>query len=340
MPRPYRNGICVVPVRPSLTGRPCAFPLGRALLAAILFGTAFLAAYLAPRVAQAQNIGHKLLGGIGIDAGVQPEPGFYLIDRLVRYDANKLRDRDGVLVLVRGLDIDVIANTLGAALTLKPKHGPYLTFAFGLPLADIDLNIADPRVSVDRSGFGDIFVQPLMLGSRFAHVDLVAAYAFYAPTGRFEPRGGSGVGRGFWSHQFSLGGAIFADRARQHRASALLSYDLNHRKRGIDIRRGNTLQIQGGAGIRVLGIVDIGLAGFALWQVTDDSGADLPPQLRGARDRVYGLGPEVDVLIPALRLRLGLRAEWDLGVRSRPEGRILVGGLVVALWRPGPPGER
>lgn len=118
------------------------------------------------------------------------------------------------------------------------------------------------------------------------------------------------------------------------RASALLSYDLNRPKRGIDIKRGNTVQIQGGAGMRVHDLIDAGVAGFALWQVTDDSGADLPPMLRGARDRVFGLGPEVDILIPALRLRLDLRAAWDFGVRSRPQRRILVASLTYVAWRP------
>src|SRR5690606_19585014 len=151
--------------------------------------------------------------------------------------------------------IDVLANAFGASLTLKPEDAPYLGFAFGLPLADISVNANDPRIAVDRSGFADIFVQPLKLGWRFPRGDVVTSYAFYAPTGRFAPRGRAGVGRGFWSHQFSLGGAIFAGRERQIRASALLSYDINLRKRDIDIRRGNTLQIQGGAGVRVARIV-------------------------------------------------------------------------------------
>ncbi len=332
MPRRYLNAIRAMSARRRPAGRPRACALGPTCLAALLI--------LAAPHAQAQDLGHKLLGGIGIDAGVQAEPGFYLSDRIVRYDANRLRDRDGNLVPIRGLKIDVVANAFGASLTLKPKNAPYLSFAFALPLADISVNANDPRIAVDRSGFADIFVQPLKLGWRFPHGDIVTSYAFYAPTGRFEPRGREGVGRGFWSHQFSLGGAVFSGRQRQIRASALLSYDLNLRKRGIDIRRGNTLQVQGGAGVRFARIATIGIAGFALWQVTDDSGADIPPMLRGARDRVYGLGPEIDLLIPALRTRLDLRAEWDFGVRSRPQGRILVAGLTIALWRPAPPGPR
>lgn len=236
----------------------------------ILFGAILLAAaHFAARPAQAQNLGHKVLGGVGIDAGVQPEPGLYLLDRIIFFDANTLRDRHGARVPIRGLDVDAVGNVFGASLMIKPRNGPYLTFAFGLPWADISLTTTDPRVSVDRSGFGDLFVQPLMLGTRFRHADLVAAYTFYAPTGRFEPRRASGgVGRGFWTHQFSLGGAYFLSRERQIRASALFSYDLNLRKHGIDIRRGNTFQVQGGAGVRSRPQGRILVAGlsFALWR--------------------------------------------------------------------------
>src|SRR5690606_37295019 len=336
MPRRYLNTIRATSVRRHPASRRFAYARGPTYLAALLLAAALLTA----PSAQAQDREHKLLGGVGIDAGVQAEPGLYLSDRIVHYDASRLRDRNGDLVPIRGLNVDVLANAFGASLTLKSENAPYLSFAFALPLADISVNATDPRIALDRSGFADIFVQPLKLGWRFPHGDIVTSYAFYAPTGRFEPRGREGVGRGFWSHQFSIGGAVFSGPQRLFRASALLSYDLNLRKRGIDIRRGNTLQVQGGAGVRFARIATIGIAGFALWQVTDDSGADIPPMLRGARDRVYGLGPEIDLLIPALRTRLDLRAEWDFGVRSRPQGRILVAGLTIALWRPAPPGPR
>jgi len=321
----------VTPLRPALL-RPALLrpaPLYLALLSL---------APLATPEARAQDLGHKILGAVGIDAGTQTPPGLYFATRVIRFDAGRLRDRHGDLVPLQGLDIDVVAAAFGAALTLKPRGAPYLGFAFSIPWADISINVDDPRVSVDRYGFGDLFVQALKVGWRFPSIDLGAAYAFYAPTGRFEPRGRSGVGRGFWAHQFSLGFALYNSRERRTRASALLSYDLNRPKRGIDIRRGNTFQIQGGAGVRIAGGIDAGLAGFALWQVTDDTGADVPPILRGARDRVYGLGPEVDILIPALRLRLDLRAEWDFGVRSRPQGRILVATLTYVAWRPEPRG--
>ena len=64
----------------------------------------------------AQDLGHKLPGGIGLDAGkAPPEPGFYLVDRFVTYDADQVRDRRGDVVPVKGLRIGVLANGFGVA---------------------------------------------------------------------------------------------------------------------------------------------------------------------------------------------------------------------------------
>ena len=283
-----------------------------------------------------QSLGHKMLGGVGIDAGTQSEPGLYIADRLMWFGADRLIDRNGDVVPVPGLNIDAYGNMLGFGFTTKPRgaRGAYLSFAAGVPLAKVSLRIDDPRVHVDRSGMGDLFVQPLQVGWRKKRHDAVAMYTFYAPTGKFEPRTGNGVGRGYWTHQFSVGAAGFRGSDRMTRASALVSYDLNLKKRGIDIRRGNTLQIQGGAGVGVLKVVTVGVAGFAMWQVSDDVGADIPPSLRDLSTRAFGVGPEIHLLIPALRGRIEARFEREFAVRSRPEGQILLVGFGQQVWRP------
>jgi hypothetical protein len=289
---------------------------------------------LVARAGGAQQLGQKLLGGVGIDAGTQALPGLYLIDRFGYFTSEALRNDEGDVVPIRGLDVEVFGNVLGLSFTHKLRRGPFLTFAAGVPLADLSVSRGDPRSSLDVFGFGDAFVQPLKLGWRRGDFDVVASYTAYVPTGRFEPRAIGGIGRGHWTHQFSLGSAAYLSRNRLTRISALVSYDLNTNKRGIDIKRGNTIQVQGGAGIGLPANVTIGIAGFALWQVSDDRGSDLPPALRGLRTRAFGLGPEINVVIPKHRLRAELRYETEFLVRSRIDGGILVAGLSYQVWRP------
>ena len=295
---------------------------GARVLCGIAIGAALVTA---TADAAAQELGHKVLGGLGVDAGTQPKPGIYAGDRFLYYAAGRIVDRNGDVVPIRAPHVDVAADAVGVGATMKWARLPYVTVAAAVPVARIGLEVAEPRRSVDRFGLGDVFVEPLKLGWGIDRFDVVTSYAFYVPTGAFQPGGGSGgVGRGHWTHQFSVGGAVFADAARRWRASALATYDLNTKKRGIDITRGDTVRIEGGAGARVFGVLDLGGAAYALWQVGEDRGADLPASLRGARERAYGLGPEMGVVIPMLRARITFRAMWDFAAESRPEGRVLM----------------
>jgi hypothetical protein len=281
---------------------------------------------MASRLA-AQQLGYKLLGSAGIDAGVQPAPGLALIARMMQYGSTQLRDREGNVVPIAGLDISAIGTGLGASYTAKPTSALYLSFAAGVPVARIHVSSDNPAASLNGYGFGDLFVQPIKVGWRERRFDVVTADMLYIPTGHFEPRTGGGPGSGYWTNQLSVGGALYADSARTHRISALASYELNSKKRGIDVRRGNMFQVQGGAGAAVAKGTLLGVAGYALWQVTPDRGADIPPQLRGERSRVFGLGPEVDLTIPSWRTRAELRVEREFGVQSRPKGQVVAFGV-------------
>ena len=288
----------------------------------------------------AQDLGHKLPGLIGLEAGKVPPPGLYLIDRVVSYEADELRDRRGMLIPVADLQLLGRANAVGLSYTIQlPRRTTSFTMTAAAPLARLRLNIRDrPEASFDRFGLADIYIQPALLGWRLGRVDLVASYGLYLPTGTSPLAGGKGLSAGHVTHQFSAGGSIYANKNRTSFVTALASYDANLRKRGIDITRGDTLNIQGGAGTNLFNrVVEAGLAFNSLWQVRADRGADLPVVLRGARDRVYGFGPDGAVMIKAIQSQLRIRYEWDMGVRSRPKGNVFVVGLNITLQRPQQP---
>jgi hypothetical protein len=278
-----------------------------------------------------QELGNKILGTLGLLAGSQPGSGVYIADRFVRYSSNELIDRNGNRIPI-DLDLDALANAIGVQVTFKlPWHSAYMNASLGIPWARVNLQTDRPEANADRFGFGDVYVQPVKLGWKMSWIDIVAGYSFYAPTGRFTPMGSDGVGRGYWTHQFSLGSTLYFGRSRTWNISEYASYDLNQPKRGLDITRGDTFQVQGGAG-KTLGIVDLGLAAYGLWQVRDDRGNDVPQSLRGARDRAFGLGPEIDIRLP-IHSRITLRYCHDVAVLTRPLGQILVFGLTVSAPR-------
>src|SRR6185503_3096064 len=151
----------------------------------------------------------------------QPLPGFYVVDKFVYFLATEAKDRHGNPLPLKGLDISAFGDAFGLAFVAKPKHLPYLNFAAAIPFARIHLSIDDPVVSIDNAGLSDIFVQPIKLGWRGDRHDVIAGYSFYAPSGKFQPKTGTGVGRGHWTHQFGVGGAYYTSKLRDSRASIL-----------------------------------------------------------------------------------------------------------------------
>ena len=292
-----------------------------------------MALVLASAPGVAQQLGHKVMGSLGLYAGTQPDAGLYVLNQFGSYGSNDIYDRYGHRIPVN-LNVNAVANFAGLQATLRLGHSVYLNIAAAGPVSHVSLTSDQPEASVDEFGLGDIYVQPVEIGWKAEHMDIVGGYAFYAPTGLYIPHGSGGIGLGQWTHEFSLGGTVYFDRAKAWRFSSLASYDLNQRKEGIDITRGDTFQIQGGAGKRFrigknLGTLDVGAVGYGLWQVRDDRGADLPAALRGARDVALGLGPEADYTVARIRSRFTVRYCQDVVAKSRPLGRILVIGIVV-----------
>ena len=133
----------------------------------------------------AQDIGHRLPGLLGLDAGKAPEPGLYLVDRIVYYKADHIRDRHGDVVPVEGLRLGAFANGFGVAwVTELPYLATRASATIAAPLVDVRLNSDRPEASVERFGLADVFIQPLKLGWRRERFDAVTSYALYAPTGR------------------------------------------------------------------------------------------------------------------------------------------------------------
>jgi hypothetical protein len=286
----------------------------------------------------AQEFGHKLLGGLGLKAGVQPDTGLYVGDQVVVYDAGKLVDRDGARVPGHFRLIG-IANAAGVSFSYRlPKLATYVSVAAALPIAWISGTTGSPPIRSALGGVADVYVQPLRLGWRLSRFDVVTSYAFYVPVGSIQPdEGPSGVSRAQWTHELSLGGTVYFDGRGSWQLSALASWDINGRKIGIDLTRGETLQVQGGLGKTFANILSVGPVGYALYQVQNDQGADVPHALAGARDRAFGLGGELDVTLDKGRTQVFLRYVHDLGVHTRPEAQLFFAGVAIRAWKPSGP---
>ncbi len=283
----------------------------------------------------AQEFGHKLLGGLGLQAGVQPDTGLYVGDQVVVLDSNQLFDRRGARVPGR-FQLIGVGNAVGAGFSYRlPRLATYVSAAVSIPIAWISGASGSPPARLDLVGLADVYVQPLRLGWRLSHLDLVTGYAFYVPVGSIAPdEGPTGVSRAQWTHEISFGGTVYFDHRGSWSLSALGAWDINGRKIGVDLTRGETIQVQGGLAKTFGGIVSLGPVGYALYQVQNDRGADVPPALVGARDRAFGLGGELDLTLENGRSQLFFRYAHDVDVQTRPEAQLFFVGVAIRAWKP------
>jgi len=291
--------------------------------------------------ASAQFAGHNLLGDFGLKSGSQAAPGFYAGYLMNRYSTDTIRGPGGGTLPGSGQrDLTVYAHIgLASWVTSKKLFGADIGGMAAFPV--VNLAIDFPRLDFEPQsyGYGDTYVQPLNLGWHLKRADILAGYAFDAPTGRYETGANDNLGRGFWSHELSLGSTVYLDQAKTWNVATTGFYELHTRREGDNAKVGDILTLEGGAGKTLKQIINVGVVYYAQWKMTTDeapqgAGKTVETILR-TKHRVYGVGPEFSIFLPtkmdATGVKSGLsfvaRYFWETGAVNKTEG----GGLTLSL---------
>lgn len=191
----------------------------------------------------------------------------------------------------------------------------------GVPFSTGNLNPA-PGDSVGGFGLGDILLTPIALYEEKGEFDYTLQFTLWSSTGRFEPGSVKNRGAGFRSLVYSVGGVWYpgGDR-RDWSLSALARIEQNFEQEETGITPGHDVVIDWGIG-KVLGggRFDVGVSGFATWQLTDQSGGSAGPAPE--RYRYFGIGPEASVKAGS-NWTLRLRAHWEFAARNAVRGNNL-----------------
>src|SRR5215831_7540706 len=151
-----------------------------------LVGLAIFVFACYPLPLQGQYLGDQFLGLVGLKAGSQPGPGFYATLPLYFRDSSiSINDAQGNQVLKNATaDIHVWALPSVAVVTTYKILGANYGAAYTEWILNGILDQATTGFHRSTSyGFGDIYVQPIILGWHKAHADVTTGYAFFAPTG-------------------------------------------------------------------------------------------------------------------------------------------------------------
>jgi hypothetical protein len=290
--------------------------------------------------AQAQLNGSHTLGDFGVQSGTQPQPGFYAALFYLRYDTDTIKNANGDTVRLSPSAPGSIGVAAIAPLAWYVSRAKILGANYGamvvLPLANASIEAPAFAISeaVDTS-VSDLLVRPLDLGWHTPRADIAAGFQLYAPTGRYERGGSDNIGKGMWSYEPFLGTTVYFDEKRTVSLAATAYWELHGTKKDTEVKVGQLLTLQGGAGKSFLGGGLItGAAYYAQWKLTEDRLLEL--ELPGVspidvnvpgKHQVFAFGPDVTLPIASsskLFALVNIRYMWETGAQLKTQGQTLV----------------
>jgi hypothetical protein len=322
------------------------------------------------------EIGHFVPGLINIrDYFLPPEAGVYAVAYNYFYSTDRRNDDDGneidsLVVTVDppgpgarqiNVDIDVDLDLYALAVpliwvsdweVLGARYGAFIAPTFANASVEAQLAIGR-RFGGDADnasfGVGDLVVQPLWLDWAGKHWEVATAYAFYAPTGRYDtvnrvltpPIGDpvaieiedpDNIGFGFWTHQFQAAAAWYPWEHKGTAVTGVATYEYHAEKEDFDLQPGENLTLNWGISqfIPLTSdqhlLLEIGPAGWNSWQVHADSGTDANDT---KRDRTHAAGGQLGVTYVPWFLAVNFHGFSEYETRNRFQGYSL--GLSIAM---------
>ena len=287
-----------------------------AALAGTLLATAIRSA------AQTPIAGHYPPGQSGIRGAVTPEPG-WSITNFNRFFSN-LEAVDASGNVARDVGELRYANiTMVTWVTPWKVLGLRYGALVGVPFATGNLNPSPDEAGSSAFGLGDMLVTPISLYAREATWDYQFQFTLWSSSGRFSPGSPDNRGAGFGSFVYSAGATWYPSANRNDwSVSAIARLEQNFEQVATGIHPGNDLVIDWGLGKVIPGKrpLELGVSGFATWQISDQSGGI--PFTETSPYRYFGAGPEGS-WSPWDHWTFRVRAHWEFLARNAVQGNNL-----------------
>ncbi len=276
----------------------------------------------APVVTQAQPTAHYPPGTEGIKAATLPPPGIWFRDYNQVYFSDRLNDPQGNEIAGADPKAFVYAQVprLLWITDVKPLGG-YLGVDALLPLKYTYLKANTPNGPFDDHtfGVGDVFFEGTW-SWHFKQWDAAFGAGVWAPTGASSPTAPSTLaGNGYWTEMLTFGATWYPDEAKRFAISVLNRYEFNQKKKDTDITPGQAYTVEGGISYDIAKGLDLGVIGYYQQQVTEDSGTGASDN----RDRVAGIGPEINAFFPKMMFGVSLRYAYEFIAKDRLQGNTI-----------------
>jgi hypothetical protein len=279
------------------------------------------------KVTLAGETSHYVNGVEGIKCATLPPPGKYWLTYNTFYSSNDSIDKDGNKLDINfNIDVYALCNRFVWVTNKKLLNANY-TVDIIIPLVYTDIKIGALGINDHKFGLGDICIEPLALSWHGSRYDTAFGLSVFVPIGEYDANKPASPGKDFWTGMITLGGTYYFDTEKAWSASILARYEINSEKSKTDIKPGNDFHFEWGIGKRLAKFWNAGLTGYCRWQVTDDSGAGVTWD-KNIHDRVFSVGPEINVFLPSVNYAIVLRHQREFSAKDRSEGNVTTLNLI------------
>lgn len=306
-------------------------------LRAALASGAFLVAFNAP-VEAGEGGGSAYLQGTFNDfaAAVFGPPGFYLRNDLYYYEgdigARPLGGR-----VAADAEQELWLNLLKLAyLSDTELWGARVGYAITIPYADVDVGASAtvPAVGADafrsggETGFGDIYINPLMLSWVRGNNHFKFAPGIVVPTGKYDEDKLVNIGRNYWALDVA-GSYTYLNPETGREFSATAGVYFNDENPDTNYTTGNEFHLDWNITQYFSESFGVGFAGYWYEQISDDKGTlagglTAQDDFDGFRGSGWGLGPSFvyNTQVGDRTVSVIGKALFDIDSKNRFEGDI------------------
>jgi hypothetical protein len=302
--------------------------------------------------AWAQQKGQYVPGQFGLNAAAIPDPGVTYANLALNYSADQLNDSNGNRVpAVTGTYSFWVDENI---FYYVPKHKflgayfmPYVALNYASGEVVASLTGTNLGTGGGGSGFADMWVQPVNLGWHLKRADVVAGYAFTAPTGRFTAGASDNVGSGYWGNNITASTTVYITKNKATTANLATDWEIHGQKSGTNITPGQAFTMEWGFG-QILPLkkdfsrlLQIGLVGYDQWQVSQNGGSTVVggvtvPQSVVPFYSVHAIGGQGSFILPPKAFTAFFKYYDEYRALARPKGRTIVFGFSWTLRIPKP----
>jgi hypothetical protein len=267
---------------------------------------------------------------------VPPEEGLYLADTIYVYDG------EAEAVVLQGqvqgeATANAEANLFQATVVYPTKIlGANLASSVTIPVSHIELSgrlttpNGFPSRSQDTTALGDITVAPVILGWHSGNWHYSANVAIALPLGNFDDTKVVNAGRNTYAIEPSAAVTYFDPKSGWD-ISLASTYVITYENEATDYDSGDLVQFDWAIGKQLNKQFKIGLVGYGMIQVTDDSGDGAV--LGRFRSEVFSVGgaASYNFMLGKQPMALSARYYHEFGVKNTFEGSAFFVGLSTKL---------